>query len=382
MTTTRLLLVDDDEFVRGALTRALDQTGAFSVVAARNGHEALDIVARHPVDALLTDLQMPAMDGLTLLGHLFERGVRLPVAVMTGQAIAPEVTRRLSDYGIAATFTKPVDVGTLADELQRCLDPDTVGRIRGITLFGLLQLLEVERKTAQVVVRSPQREGRLYFTDGTLVHAHAGRALGAEAVYEILAWADPAVEIFYKRRARQSTVTQPLQHLLMEAARQLDERAGSRGPELHASPRDQQPAGAALPRREGPASPAPPSAGEASIEPSVQRALAIAGSLAAMVVEVASGMALGGAGGDESLPLALAAALATDVVRAQMRGIAEMPLADTVDDIIVTLGRQYHLMCFPPGRQDVFLCVILEREHANLGMARHQLRAIARDLVM
>src|SRR2546425_4161551 len=42
---------------------------------------------------------------------------------------------RSHDYGIAATFTKPVDVGSLADEPQRSLDPETVGRIRGITLI-------------------------------------------------------------------------------------------------------------------------------------------------------------------------------------------------------------------------------------------------------
>src|SRR3989442_688111 len=50
---------------------------------------------------------------------------------------------------------------------------------------------------------------------------------GLEAAYEILGWPDPAVEIFYKRRARQRTVREPLQHVLMEAARLLDESARS-----------------------------------------------------------------------------------------------------------------------------------------------------------
>src|SRR2546422_11631513 len=61
---------------------------------------------------------------------------------------------QLQRFGIAATFTKPVELSALADELQRSLSPTTVGRITGVTLFGFLQLLEVERKTALIVVHS------------------------------------------------------------------------------------------------------------------------------------------------------------------------------------------------------------------------------------
>src|SRR3989475_4887030 len=224
---TTLLLVDDDDFVRSALSRALNRTGGFTVVPAEHGRRALDVLAEQQVDAILTDLEMPVVDGLTLLAELFENEVRLPVAVMTGQAINAQLRQRLLAYGIAAIFSKPVDVVELADELQRVLDPKGVGRISGITLFGFLQLLEVERKSGLVVVGASEHEGRLYFDEGELVHAHAGHLEGLTAAYEILSWPEPLVEIFYKRRARQHTVHAPLQHVLMEAARLLDERTRS-----------------------------------------------------------------------------------------------------------------------------------------------------------
>src|SRR2546427_6677968 len=109
MTTTNLLLVEDDEFVRLSLARALNRTGVFAVLPAENGQQALELLDGQQVDAILTDLQMPVMDGLTLLGHLLERGVRTPVAVMTGQRITPELAEQLQRFGIAATFTKPVE---------------------------------------------------------------------------------------------------------------------------------------------------------------------------------------------------------------------------------------------------------------------------------
>src|SRR5881296_914332 len=223
MTTTSLLLVEDDEFVRLSLARALNRSGVFSVLPAENGQHALELLDGQQVDAILTDLQMPVMDGLTLLGHLLQRGAGLPVAVMTGHRITADLRERLQQYGIAATFTKPIDISFLADELQRSLSPATVGRMAGITLFGFLQLIEVEQKTGLIVVRAAAGEGRIYFNHGHPVHAETRLAHGPAAVYEIVRWTDPKLEIFYKRTPRERTIKESLQHILMEAARLLDE---------------------------------------------------------------------------------------------------------------------------------------------------------------
>src|SRR2546426_11906513 len=115
---TTLLLVDDDDFVRSALSRALNRTGGFTVVPAEHGRRALDVLAAQQVDAILTDLEMPVMDGLTLLAELFEQEIRLPVAVMTGQAINAQLRQRLRAYGIAALCPKAGDGVVLAERRQ------------------------------------------------------------------------------------------------------------------------------------------------------------------------------------------------------------------------------------------------------------------------
>ena len=362
LATTSLLLVEDDEFVRSALTRALNRTGIFAVTPAEHGERALEILGAGPVDAILTDLQMPVMDGLTLLGHLLERGIRVPVAVMTGQRITPELTARLHDYGIAATFSKPVDISVLVDELQRSLSPGTVGRIAGITLFGFLQLLEVERKTALIVVHASGREGRLYFDRGTLVHGEAGARTGLAAAYEILGWPDPKLEIFHKRTARRRTIEEPLQHVLMEAARLLDER------------------GQAVVAGEEPP-PAPPPL-PPSVESVLQEAMGMDGALGVALVDGASGMTLGMAGGDATLNVELAAAGAADFVRAKLRVIGALGLRDTIEDVMVTLGKQYHLIRFLDAELNVFLYLVLDRERSNLGLARHKLAGLARRITL
>jgi hypothetical protein len=293
------------------------------------------------------------MDGLTLLAELFEQGIRLPVAVMTGQQIQADLRQRLQTYGIAAVFSKPVDVVSLADELQRVLDPKAVGRITGITLFGLLQLLEVERKSGLVVVQASQREGRLYFEEGAFVHAHTRVLDGLEAAYEILGWPDPTVEIFYKRRTRERTVREPLQHVLMEAARLLDESARSRGGEERAVPTE---------RDE-----------DVHAESILAEVLKIDGAIGAALVQATSGAVLGKIAVGRGLDMERAAKIAHDLVQAAFR------LRDGIEDIMITVDKQYHVIrALGPG-EDVFVHLVLDRERASLGMARQQLAKLARN---
>jgi CheY-like chemotaxis protein len=364
-----LLLVEDDDFVRSALTRALNRTGVFTVVPAEHGARALEVFEQQPVDAILTDLQMPVMDGLTFLGNLIERGTRIPIAVMTGQHITPELAARLHGYGIAATFTKPVDISALADELQRSMTPGTVGRIAGITLFGFLQLLEVERKTGLVVVRASGEEGRLYFDGGQLIHGETRRRRGVAAVYEIVSWPDPKLELFYKRAAREHTIAEPLQHVLMEAARLEDERgARVQGDAVTAEP-------SAKPA-------APEEKTRADVQRALEEAMQIDGAVAVALVDGASGMTLGTAGGGARLNMELAGAGAADFLRAKRRVIDALGLQDTIEDVMVTLGTQYHLTRFLGPNSDVFLYLVLDREAANLGMARHTLAALGRRITL
>lgn len=373
LATTRLLFVEDDEFVRLALTRALNRTGVFAVTPAEHGQRALEVLGAQEVDAILTDLQMPVMDGLTLLGHLLERGIRVPVAVMTGQRITPELAERLHGYGIAATFTKPVDIGSLAEDLQRALSPATVGQITGITLFGFLQLIEVEQKTGLIIVRSAGEEGRLYFDTGQLLHGETRRLRGPAAVYEIVRWPDPKLEIFYKRSSRERTVKEPLQHILMEAARLLDERARSSG-----VPAGDGAASAAVPVETARSAQRPTSDVEAILEEAMQ----IDGALGVALVDGASGMSLGTAGGGASVNLELGSAGAAAFVGAKLRAMAASGVEDTIEDVMITLGKQYQLVRVLGPEQHVFLYLVLDRRQSNLGMARHTLAALGRRIAL
>lgn len=79
----RILVVDDDEGVRGALKMTLEYEG-YECLFARSGREGLDLLGSESIDLVLLDVKMPGMDGLEVLRRMRERGDAAPVIVISG----------------------------------------------------------------------------------------------------------------------------------------------------------------------------------------------------------------------------------------------------------------------------------------------------------
>lgn len=122
--------------------------------------------------------------------------------------------------------------------------------------------------------------------------------------------------------------------------------------------------------------------GMADMDVALKDAMQISGAIGVALVDHGSGMALGTVGGDKNFDLNVAAAANTEVIRAKLRTMELLGLSETIEDVLVTLGSQYHLMRPITGRSGhgLFLYLALHRERANLAMARHQLRNIERAL--
>ena len=142
-----LLLVEDTPDLALWLGTALRQSG-MTVSFARDGHEALaQLQPGHGMDAVLLDLHLPGLDGLSVLQVLRERGDPVPVLVLTARASVPDRVLGLN-LGADDYLPKPFDLSELEARLQALLRRP--GRTRNTRLR--LGPLEMDRASGQVNV--------------------------------------------------------------------------------------------------------------------------------------------------------------------------------------------------------------------------------------
>jgi hypothetical protein len=121
----------------------------------------------------------------------------------------------------------------------------------------------------------------------------------------------------------------------------------------------------------------------ANLESALKEAMAIEGAVGVAIVDYNSGLALGTLGAGNELDLNVAAAGNTDVVRAKMRTMEMLNLHnEVIEDILITLTGQYHIIrpLTHHASQGIFLYLALDRQRANLAMARHLMRRIEAGL--
>jgi hypothetical protein len=106
----------------------------------------------------------------------------------------------------------------------------------------------------------------------------------------------------------------------------------------------------------------------ATVNDSLKELLRADGALSAALVDSNSGMMLGGAG--TGLDLELASAGNTEVMRAKLKTMKSLGLNDSIEDILITLGKQYHIIRPVTAKTGIFIYLVLDRAKANLAMAR------------
>lgn len=104
----------------------------------------------------------------------------------------------------------------------------------------------------------------------------------------------------------------------------------------------------------------------------------IDGYLASALVDCDSGMLLSSDG--TAINLELAAAGNTEVIRAKRRVASSLKLNDAIEDILISLGKQYHLLRPLETNEKLFLYVVLDRPKSNLALARHELRTFEKSV--
>ncbi len=115
-----ILIAEDNEMFRGMLSSMLAMRG-YTVIPTRNGPEALAAAAAQPVDAVLSDVDMPEMDGFDFCARVRaqqkEAGRDVPVWIMTG-AMRPALAKKAAAAGAVLVLRKPFPVEDVCAKIE------------------------------------------------------------------------------------------------------------------------------------------------------------------------------------------------------------------------------------------------------------------------
>jgi len=223
-TTENIIFVDDDPDVCWAVGRHLTRAG-FTVTTCGDGAEAIPLLEGRDFDVLVTDVQMPEVNGFALLEWVrrFRPGMRVIVITAFGSSTVKEVSFR---KGALLYLEKPLDPELLVEMIRESENNESFsGTICEIDLFDYVQLLILTRRKAVLQVNSRNgKHGRIYFKQGEAVHAVLDDLEGSEAFHSMLAFEGGSFSTLPWREPDTRSIQGGGEYLLMEAARQKDEK--------------------------------------------------------------------------------------------------------------------------------------------------------------
>jgi len=119
----KILVVDDLEAMRLWMCDILSHLGFTNVIAAQDGQQALELVREDRVDFLITDLDMPAMDGIELLRAIRSDDAlkHLPVLFITGEAEESSVIK-VAQAGVNDYLLKPFSLDVLDRKIRKIFE--------------------------------------------------------------------------------------------------------------------------------------------------------------------------------------------------------------------------------------------------------------------
>jgi len=214
--TKTALIVEDERTTLRFYMSGLKGLQEFRLLSAENGQEALAVLQDQTVDVVVTDLNMPVLDGYGLIAVLAQRYPSLPIIVITSVS-DPLLQHQAMVLGALRVIPKPPKLSMLMEAIRAAASREPQGLVRGLGLGSILQLLNWERRTATLTVRGAQGTGHLYVKEGDLIHAALGREQGLMAAYQMLAWEEPQVEFVGTCKVRPS-IDLPLPEILMNLA--------------------------------------------------------------------------------------------------------------------------------------------------------------------
>ncbi len=244
-----ILIVDDDTLIRRIMRDTLLTVPA-NVVEATNGEEAVKVARAEKPDLIFIDTMMPGLDGFQTAEILKQDPITSPIPLVFVSALGTSSHKvRGLDLGAEDYIAKPIDPEELKARVRSILrrtrppaaapapaaapEPQSAakGQLPSMPLPSLVRWLEMEKRSARLVLSRGAAEGEIVFQDGRITHARQESRRGNAALFHLLGWEDGTFNIMPPTMPTEPgcEVTGTTEDLLQESARRTKDLSAMRG---------------------------------------------------------------------------------------------------------------------------------------------------------
>ena len=283
---------------------------------------------------------------------------RTRTILMSGYASARDYQRAI-ECGAVRVVSKPFTSSELLQAIRQAVECETGfrGSIHGLSLVDLLQMFHYARRSLAIVVDG-LAPGQVFLEDGHVIHAAYRELHGEPALQAILAMPAGSLRTMVLPHSTPRTITRDFQTLLLDSLRTVDEGAHPAS-EWEPDELDASMPGAPLPH----------------LQRLIEALRQLDGYSAAMMVDGESGLVVGGDHRVSNLALQTAATGYSELYRIERDLVDSLCVGDEIEDVVITLSSQYHVLHAVAGRPSLLLCVVLDRNSTSLGLARYAIKA-------
>ena len=238
----RVLIADDDVQLLTILTESLEKyKGKFEIVAAKNGLEAILALQKQTFSVVITEIRMPKVNGLVLLGYLSKNFPDLPCIIITDESSGMLKDRLRKE--VVYYIEKPFRIPELEKAILSVLDRKEKfgGKLNGVSVAGFMKLIERERLSCLCgLSSSKQGKGYFLFNNGSLYSAIHGNEKGEKAASRMLRMKDATITCGHLPRRR---IPRSIYCKIEDIEQKWQRSAGTEGPgnEMHDSANNEAP---------------------------------------------------------------------------------------------------------------------------------------------
>ncbi len=225
----KVLILDDEQDLLDTYRELLSQLPSKpDIYTATSGARALALLESEPFSLMLTDLNMPGMDGFQVLTIVRRRFPSLRTVVMTSVA-DDQYRARAYAMGIDLFMEKPKnekEIALFSDCIESLLGREEQGGFRGVQSKSLVDLIQMEclsQSTSVLKITNGPLIGRIWIENGDVIDAEVGEYLGEDGFKQIVSWRSGTFEILPPDPTRERRIMTSYSGLLLDSAQSIDE---------------------------------------------------------------------------------------------------------------------------------------------------------------